>query len=32
MTTRTAALCYLPTVGLWSAVRAVRYYLTNPRG
>lgn len=32
MTTRTAALCYLPTVGLWSVVRAIRYYHHNPRG
>jgi hypothetical protein len=32
MTTRHAALIYLPTVGLWSAVQAVRYYHRNPKG
>lgn len=32
MTTRTAALCYLPTVGLWSVVRAIAYYHAHPRG
>lgn len=32
MTTRTAALCYLPTVGLWSAVRAVKFYRLNQKG
>jgi hypothetical protein len=32
MTTRTVALCYLPTVGLWSAVRAFKFYRHHPRG
>jgi hypothetical protein len=30
MTTRTAALAYLPTVGLWSIVQGVRFYRRHP--
>lgn len=32
MTTRTFALAYLPTIGLWSLVQAARYYHRNPKG
>lgn len=32
MTTRTAALFYLPTLGLLSVARAISYYHHNPKG
>lgn len=32
MTTRTAALAYLPTIGLLTAVQGIRFYVRNPKG
>jgi hypothetical protein len=32
MTTRKVALAYLPTVGLWSLIRAVQFYRLHPNG
>jgi len=32
MTTRRCALAYLPTVGLWSIVRAIKFYNRNRKG